>query len=68
MRAVKPVLVGLLLFLGVLFLYQGLGVDFRILNFEALDRYMLAIGSAIIVLAMLIAQFWHDDGKPRAQT
>ena len=59
MQFVKGVLVGVLILLGVLFVYEGLGVDFRILNFESLDPYMLPIGSAIVVLALLIFWFWR---------
>jgi hypothetical protein len=59
MRFLKRVVIALLLLLGVLFVYEGFGFDFRILNFESLDPYMIPIGSALIVAAVLIARFWN---------
>ena len=59
MQFLKRVVIGLLLLLGVLFVYEGFGFDFRILNFESLDPYMIPIGSALVVAAVLIARFWN---------
>jgi hypothetical protein len=58
MRFLKRVLTALLLLLGVLFVYEGLGFDFRILNFESLDPYGIPVGIALIVAAVLVARFW----------
>ena len=59
MRFLKRVVTALLLLLGVLFVYEGFGFDFRILNFESLDPYAIPIGIALVVLAMLVARFWR---------
>jgi hypothetical protein len=59
MQFVKLVAVGILLLLGVLFIYEGMGFDFRILNFESLDPYMIPIGAAVVVLALLVSRFWR---------
>jgi Kef-type K+ transport system membrane component KefB len=58
MRFLKVVLIAVCLFLGVLFAYQGLGTDFRILNFESMDQYGIPVGIALIVLGMLISRYW----------
>jgi hypothetical protein len=50
--------IALLLLLGVLFVYEGFGFDFRILNFESLDPYMIPIGSALVLTGVLVARFW----------
>jgi hypothetical protein len=54
LKLLKRVLVAVCLLLGVLFAYQGLGTDFRILNFESLDPYGIPIGLAFIVVGILI--------------
>jgi hypothetical protein len=59
MQFLKGVLVALCLLLGALFAYQGMGTDFRILNFESLDAYGIPIGIAFIVFGALIAKFWR---------
>ena len=59
MRLLKRVLTGVLLLLGVLFVYEGFGFDFRILNFESLDPYAIPIGIALIVAGVLVARFWR---------
>ena len=58
MPFIKGVVIASLLLLGVLFVYEGFGFDFRILNFESLDPYMLPIGSALIVAGVLVSKFW----------
>jgi hypothetical protein len=58
MPFLKRVVIALLLLLGVLFVYEGFGFDFRILNFESLDPYMIPIGSALVLAGVLVARFW----------
>ncbi len=58
MLFLKRVLTGLLLLLGVLFIYQGFGFDFRLLNFIFMDTYGIPIGVALIVAGVLVARFW----------
>jgi hypothetical protein len=62
MPFLKGVVIALLLLLGVLFVYEGFGFDFRILNFESLDPYMIPIGSALIVAGVLVSKFWTVPG------
>ena len=52
MKFLKVVLVALCLLAGVLFAYQGLGTNFRILNFESLDAYGIPIAVAFIVFGV----------------
>jgi hypothetical protein len=59
MQFLKRVVTALLLLLGVLFVYQGFGFDFRILNFQFLDSYGIPVGIALIVAAVLVARFWR---------
>ena len=59
MPFLKRAVIALLLLLGVLFVYEGFGFDFRILNFESLDRYMILIGSTFVVAGMLVERFWR---------
>lgn len=59
MQFIKRVLTTVLLLLGVLFVYEGFGFDFRILNFESLDPYAIPIGIALIVAGVLVAGFWR---------
>jgi hypothetical protein len=58
MGVLKLIVVALSLLGGVFFLYQGLGTDFRILNFDDLDAYGIPIGIAFLVSGVLIKQFW----------
>jgi hypothetical protein len=62
MQFLKRVLTALLLLLGVLFVYEGFGFDFRILNFESLDPYAIPIGIALIAAGVLVARFWSIPG------
>jgi len=43
----------------VMFVYEGLGFEFRILNFDSLERYMIPIGSALVVVGVLLARYWR---------
>jgi hypothetical protein len=58
MLILKRVLTALLLLLGVLFVYEGFGFEFRILDIKSLDPYGIPIGIALIVAAVLVARFW----------
>jgi hypothetical protein len=58
MQFLKRGVIALLLLLGVIAVYEGLGFDFRILNFESLDPYGIMIGSALITVGVLVARFW----------
>jgi hypothetical protein len=59
MKFIKGAVIAVLLLVGVLFVYEGLGLDFRLLNFKSLDPYGIPIGSALIVAAVLVARFWR---------
>jgi hypothetical protein len=48
---------GFSLLAGAFCLYQGLGTDFVILDYEALDDYGIPIGIAFIAFAVLMARF-----------
>jgi hypothetical protein len=61
MRFFKWAVVALLILVGVEFVYEGFGFDFRILNFEPLDPYMIPIGGGMIVLGALLARYWRTS-------
>ena len=62
MRFLKRVVIALLLFLGVLFIYEGFGFEFRILDFAFTNAYGIPVGIALIVAAVLVARFWRMRG------
>jgi hypothetical protein len=59
MPFLKWVVIAVLLLVGVMFVYEGLGFEFRILNFDSLERYMIPIGSALVVVGVLLARYWR---------
>ena len=58
MSVLKLIVIALSLLGEAFFLYQGLGTDFLILDYEVLDDYGVPIGIALLVSGMLINQFW----------
>jgi hypothetical protein len=58
MSVLKLIVIALSLLGGAFSLYQGLGTDFLILDYEVLDDYGIPIGIALLVSGMLINQFW----------
>jgi len=56
-RVIAHILVVLLALAGVWFLYDGFGVDFRILDPPGLDPYGIPIGFFLLCLAGLTAHF-----------
>jgi hypothetical protein len=59
MLFLKRAVTALLLLLGVLFVYEGFGFEFRILNFPFLSAYGIPVGIGVIVLAVLLARYWR---------
>jgi hypothetical protein len=59
MRFLKRAVIALLLLLGVLFIYEGFGFEFRILNFGFTNAYGIPVGIALIAAAVLVARFWR---------
>jgi hypothetical protein len=55
MRFLKRIIISILFLTGVLFLYEGFGFEFRILNYQVLTDYGIPIGSAFLVFGVLIA-------------
>jgi Kef-type K+ transport system membrane component KefB len=58
MKFLKLIIVALSLLLGVFFVYEGLGSDLRILNYEDLGAYGIPIGVMLLVFGVVIAKFW----------
>jgi hypothetical protein len=60
MGFVKLTLIGLFLLAGSLFLYEGLGVDFRVLDEGEVDLepYGISIGLALLLFSVLIDRLW----------
>src|SRR5215471_20570373 len=72
--ALAHLIVGLLLFAGALFLYEGLGYKFRILGHPSLEPYGIPIGLLLLCLAVATARLWifeweqEDRGQRRGRT
>ena len=60
MRTIKYVLIAFSLFLGVSFLYAGMGINIPEVEYGNVASYGLPVGAALIVLAMTISQWWSD--------
>jgi hypothetical protein len=60
MRAIKYVLIALSLFVGVSFLYAGMGINIPEVEYGNVASYGVPLGAALLVLAMTVAQFWGD--------
>jgi hypothetical protein len=56
--ALANVVVAVLLFAGALFLYEGLGQDFRILDYPSLKPYGMFIGLLLLGLGVATAKLW----------
>ena len=63
MRTVKYILIGLLLFLGVSFLYAGMGFNIPAVDYGNVASYGVPVGAALLVLAMTISRWWSDDAS-----
>jgi hypothetical protein len=63
--ALANVAVALLLFAGVLSLYEGLGRNFGILDYPTLKLYGIPIGLLLLALGMVTARLWifESDGE-----
>jgi hypothetical protein len=64
------ILVALFLSVGVFFLYEGLGIDFRILDYPGLRTYALPIGFFLLCLSLVTARvliFESDLGGRKRQ-
>jgi len=57
-RALKLVAIAVPILLGALSFYEGLSLEFRILDYDFLDKFGVPIGLALIALGALIAVFW----------
>jgi hypothetical protein len=60
MGFLKLSLTGLALLAGSFFLYEGFGVDFRVLDEGAIDLepYGISIGIAFLVFGVLMERLW----------
>lgn len=58
MLVLGDIVVALLLFAGVLSIYEGLGINFRILEYPDLRAYGIPIGLLLLCLALAAARFW----------
>jgi hypothetical protein len=63
MGFLKITLIGLSLLVGSIFLYEGLGVNFPILDEGAIDLepYGISIGIALLVFSVLIQKLWTTN-------
>jgi hypothetical protein len=58
MKLLKLIAVTLSPLVGVFFVYEGLGAEFRMPDFEHLGAYGIPIGITFLVLGVVIAKFW----------
>jgi hypothetical protein len=66
-QALPNIVVALLLFIGVLFLYEGLGIDFRILDYSTLKPYGIPIGLFLLCSGTVTARLWIFEPDPKVQ-
>ena len=58
MRALKFILVALLFLLGVIFIYDGMGFEYRVFNHDLILVYGIPAGIAFIIIGALMAKYW----------
>ena len=56
----KYALIAILLFLGVSFLYAGMGTDIPIVELPGVASHGVIIGITFILFALIVARFWRD--------
>ena len=67
MRAIKYVLITLLLLVGVSFFYAGMGIEIPEVEYRNVAAYGAPLGIALIVLAVLLAGFWPERPSSSAR-
>ena len=60
MRAVKYVLITVLLLSGVSYFYAGMGIQIPEVEFRDVASYGVPLGIALIALAVVLAGFWQE--------
>jgi len=58
MRVLKFILVALLFLVGVIFVYDGMGFEYRVFNHDLVLRYGILAGIALIIIGAVMAKFW----------
>jgi hypothetical protein len=58
MRVLKFILVVLLILVGVLFVYDGMGFEYRIFNHDLVATYGIPVGIALVIIGALMGKFW----------
>jgi hypothetical protein len=58
MRGLKFVLIALLLLVGVVFVYDGMGFEYRIFSHDLILTHGVLIGIALIIIGTLMANYW----------
>ncbi len=60
MRAIKYVLITVLLLSGVSYFYAGMGIQIPEVEFRDVASYGVPLGIALIALAVVLARFWQE--------
>jgi uncharacterized membrane protein len=58
MRVLKFVLVALLILVGVVFVYDGMGFEYHIFNHDLVLKYGIPFGIALIIVGTVLARYW----------
>jgi predicted type IV restriction endonuclease len=67
MRAVKYILIALSLFVGVSFIYAGMGINIPAVEYRNVTSYGVPVGMTFLLLAVMMARFWEDHASSDAQ-
>ena len=60
MRAIKYVLITVLLLSGVSYFYAGMGIQIPEVEFRDVASFGVPLGIALIALAVVLAGFWQE--------
>jgi hypothetical protein len=58
MRVLKFVLIALLLLVGVVFVYDGMGFEYHIFSHDLILTHGILLGIALIIIGTLMAKYW----------
>jgi hypothetical protein len=63
MRAIKYILIVLLLFAGVSFFYAGMGINIPEVEYGKVTSYGVPLGMTLLLVAVMMARFWEDGAS-----
>ena len=63
MRFLKYILLFILVLLGALFLFAGLGGEIPMLEYKGVKATGLPVGAVFLIVAVLLAKFWDVTSR-----